>query len=195
MSRRVAVPVLLALPALLLAVAGLFHPQQLDYETSWRWYALHVPAMLLFPLVGAALATLVRGRRDLVSWWIRGTAYVYAVFYTALDVISGVGAGFVTSQLGPDVPRPDAVRLLFRIGTPLGEIGSWALIACCAALALDQVLRFRQSALVGLLLVPGAVLVHEGHIFSPVGVAGMALVGVGTGALAQNWLKPHPPTR
>jgi len=28
-------------------------------------------------------------------------AYVYAVAYTALDVISGVAAGYVTDRLGP----------------------------------------------------------------------------------------------
>lgn len=180
--------VLLGTPALALAVAGLFHPHHLTYDSSYRWFALHVPGLVVFPLVGLALCELVRGRRDVMSWVIRLTAYVYATFYTALDVISGIAAGWVTHELGAGVPRPDEVRLLFRIGTPLGEIGSSALIACCSLLVLDQLVRRR--ALPVLLLVPGAVLVHSGHIFSPTGVVGMVLIGLGTAGTA--WWARHP---
>lgn len=177
---------LLAAPGLVLAVAGLFHPHHLTYDTSWRWSALHVPGLLVFPLVGWALAELVRGRRDPVAWLVRLAAYVYATFYTALDVVSGIAAGYVTHQLGPGVPRPDEVRLMFRIGTPLGEVGSYALITTCALLVLDRAVRRDAApALTGLvLLVPGAVLVHLDHIFSPKGVVGMALLGVGTAVTA-----------
>jgi hypothetical protein len=168
--------VLLALPGLTLAVAGLFHPHSLSSGTAFRWYALHVPGLLVFPLIGLALA-----------WLVRVTAYVYATFYTALDVVSGIAAGWVTWQLGEGVPRPDEVRLLFRIGTPLGEIGSWALLACVTVLVADAgVRRGARAALPGLLLLPGAWLVHTGHIFAPEGVAGMALLALGTAGL--RWL-------
>lgn len=176
--------VLLALPGLVLAVVGLVHPHHLTYDTSWRWYAVHVPGLVVFPLVGLALAELVRGRRDLVSWVVRLTAYGYATFYTALDVISGMAAGYVTQQLGPGVPRPAEVRLLFEIGGPLGRIGSVSLLVCCALILVDRLVRHRAAALPGVLVLPGAWLVHVDHIFSPAGAAGMALVGVGTGALA-----------
>lgn len=189
---RTRLPVLLALPGLCLALAGLFHPHHLDYDTAQRWYLLHLPGLLVFPLVGAALAALVRGRTDVLAWSVRLAAYGYATFYTALDVVSGVGAGYVTRQLGPDVPRPEAVSLMFRIGTPLGEVGSWALIACCALLALDQLRRLGLSAAPGLLLVVGAWLVHSDHIFAPLGAAGMALLGVSSGWLA--WVGRARPT-
>ena len=52
-------PALLALPALVLAVAGLFHPHHLTYDTSWRWFALHLPGLVVFPLVGLALASVI----------------------------------------------------------------------------------------------------------------------------------------
>lgn len=178
MTRRLA---LLAFPGLALAVVGIFHPHHLSYDTSWRWFALHVPGLLVFPLVGLALTELVRGRRDAVAWLVRLAAYVYATFYTALDVVSGIAAGWVTHELGPGVPRPEEVSLLFRVGTPLVEVGSWALIACCALLTVDR-LRARVWPVV--LLVPGAVLVHADHIFAPKGVLGMALIGVGTGVTA-----------
>lgn len=178
-----ALGLLVALPALSLAVAGLFHPHSLDADTAQRWFGLHVAGLLVFPLVGVALAALVRGRRDPVAWVVRVAAYVYATFYTALDVVSGMAAGYVTRELGPGVPRPDEVRLLFRIGTPIGEVGSWALLVCVVVLTVDLLARHRVAALPALLLVPGAWLVHTDHIFSPLGVAGMALIGVGCGAL------------
>ena len=187
MARRLLWPLALALPGLTLAAAGLFHPHGLSYDTAWRWFALHVPGLLVFPLVGAALAVLVRGRTDAVAWVVRLSAYVYATFYTALDVVSGIGAGWVTHQLGPGVERPAAVSQMFRIGTPLGEVGSWALLVCVGVLVVDQVVRLRAPVLVGLVgmvLLAGAWLVHVGHIFAPEGVAGMALLGLGTGALA-----------
>ncbi|VXB21285.1 hypothetical protein [Nocardioides sp. AX2bis] len=179
-----AYPLLLLLPGLLLAAAGLFHPTGLSYDTAQRWYLLHLPGLLVFPLVGWALADLVAGRRDVVAWVVRVTAYVYATFYTALDVVSGIGAGYVTRQLGPDVPRPEAVSQMFRIGTPLGEVGSWALLACVVVLLADRVRHLGAPGLVGLVLLPGAWLVHTEHIFSPLGVLGMVLLGAGSALLA-----------
>lgn len=177
-------PLIWGLPALALAVAGLFHPRGLGYETANLWFGVHVPGLLLFPLVGVSFILLVQGRVDPVAWVVRIGAYVYATFYSALDVISGIAAGYVTRELGPGVPRPDEVRLLFRIGTPLGEVGSIALLVTVVVLVLDQVARRGRAAAVGVLLVPGAWLVHVGHIFSPTGVAGMALIAVGTAGLA-----------
>ena len=179
-----AYPLLLALPGVVLAAAGLFHPTGLSYDTAQRWYLLHLPGLLVFPLVGWALADLVAGRRDALAWVVRATAYVYATFYTALDVVSGIGAGYVTRQLGPEVPRPEAVSLMFRIGTPLGEVGSWALLACVVVLLADRVRALGVGGLVGLVLLPGAWLVHTEHIFSPYGVLGMVLLGAGSAALA-----------
>ena len=172
------------LPGLALAVAGMFHPHGLNYDSAQRWFLLHIAGLAVFPLVGVALAALMGRRRDVLAWAVRITAYLYATFYTALDVISGIAAGYVTRQLGPDTPRPDEVRLLFRIGTPLGEVGSWALLGCCALVAADQLYRRGLLALPGVLLVPGAWLVHVDHIFAPVGVTGMGLIGLGTAWLA-----------
>lgn len=177
--------VLLALPGLVLAGAGLLHPHALSYDSAQRWTVLHLAGLFVFPLVGLALAMLVRGRMDAVAWVVRLTAYVYATAYSALDVISGIGAGWATWRLGPDADRPDAVRHLFEIGGRLGEVGSWALIVSTGVVALDALRRLRLAALPGLVLLPGAWLVHVGHIFAPTGVAGMVLLGLGTGWLAR----------
>ncbi|MBL0749543.1 hypothetical protein [Nocardioides baculatus] len=176
--------VLVALPALVLAVAGLFHPHSLTHATSARWTVLHVAGLFVFPLVGVALAALVGRRIDPVAWLVRLTAYVYATAYSALDVISGIGAGYVTWRLGEGAARPDEVRFLFAIGGRIGEIGSYALVACAVVVALDALRRLGAPAVPGLALVPGALLVHVGHIFAPTGVAGMALIAAGTAWLA-----------
>lgn len=183
-SDRIRLAVLFALPGLALAGAGLFHPHSLTADSAGRWTSLHVVGLFVFPLVGLALAALVRSRVDPLAWGVRVTAYVYATAYSALDVINGIGAGYVTGRLGEGAARPDEVRSLFSIGGRIGEVGSWALIACAVLVAADAVRRSGWAALPGFLLVPGAVLVHQDHIFAPTGVAGMALIGLVTGWLA-----------
>lgn len=190
-DRRIPWVVALALPGLVLAVVGLFHPHSLTAVSAARWTQLHIAGLFVFPLVGLALAMVVRGRADPVAWLVRVTAFCFAAAYTALDVISGIGAGYVTWRLGEGVARPDEVRHLFAIGSRLGEVGSWALIVCAVVVVVDALRRVRLVALPGLLLVPGAVLVHLDHIFAPTGVGGMALIGVATGWLGWIGYKPR----
>jgi hypothetical protein len=178
------VAVLAALPGLVLAAAGFFHPEHLTHASSHTWWGLHVAGLFAFPLVGVALMALFRGRRDPVAAVAVLAAFVYACAYTALDVVNGIGAGYVTWQLDPSAPRPDEVRSLFDIGSPLGEVGSWALLVAAVVVALDALVRQGPRALPGLLLVPGAWLVHTDHIFWPLGAIGIGLVGLGTGWLA-----------
>ena len=175
---------LCALPGVALGVAGLFHPAYLTYTTSHTWWVLHVVGMFVFPLVGVGLGSLVWGRRDPVALLVLLTAFVYAVAYNALDIISGIAAGWVTWKLGPGQLRPDEVSYLFRIGTPLGQVGSIALLAAVLLVLLDALRRLRLAALPAVLLLPGAYLVHTHHIFHPEGVIGMVLIGLSTGWLA-----------
>ncbi len=171
---------LAALPALTLAVVGLFHPHSLNADSADLWFRLHLVALFVFPLVGIALVVPLVGRRDVVAWLVRLGAFGYATAYTALDVISGVTAGYVTSRLPNGARRPDEVSSIFRLGTPVGEIGSWALLLATTLLLLDGVRRLRLRGLPLVVLPVGAWLIHTDHIFAPVGVVGMLLVGVGT---------------
>ncbi len=162
----------------------MFHPVHLTYATSGTWWWLHVAGLFVFPLVGVALMVLVRGRRDPVALLVVLASYVYATAYSALDLISGVAAGYVTHRLGPGVARPPALSALFRIGTPLGVVGSVALMIAALLLIGDALRRLRLAALPAVVMLPGAYLVHAHHIFAPLGVAGMVLVGLATGWLA-----------
>jgi hypothetical protein len=181
---RLARAVLLALPALALGIAGLFHPMHLTYATSQAWWTLHVPGLFVFPLVGVALMALVGGRRDPVALLVVLASFVYATAYSALDVVNGIAAGYVTHRLGPGVPRPDEVRYLFAVGGPFGTVGSVALLVAVLVVLADSLRRVGLSALPAVVLLPGAYLVHVHHIFSPEGVVGMWLVALGTGWLA-----------
>ncbi len=180
---------LAAAPGLLLAVAGYFHPVHLTHASAHTWWTLHVAGLFAFPLVGLALAALFRGRRDPVALLAVLAAFVYATAYSALDVLNGIGAGFVTWRLDPGAPRPDEVRSLFEIGSPLGQVGSWALVLLAIMVSSDALVRHGVRALPGLVLIPGALLVHLDHIFWPLGALGVALVGLGTG-----WLESQATT-
>ena len=185
-------PVVLALPGIGLAAAGLLHPHRLVPDTAERWFVLHAAGLVFFPLVGVALLLLVAGRRDPLAWVVRGSAFGFAVFYTALDVVYGVAAGYVTREMGEGYQRSADFSRMLAVSVDLGGIGSWSLLVCAVALTVDQVRRHRAAGLPAAALVPGAWLVHTDHIFSPGGVVGMALVGVATGLLARN-LAESPP--
>lgn len=180
MDRRTTLSLLAAAPALALAVAGLFHPHGLNAGTADTWFRLHLLGIFVFPLVGVGLVVPLIGRQDLVAWAIRVAAFVYATAYSALDVISGVTAGYVTSRLPEGASRPPEVSSIFRIGTPIGEVGSWALLAATTVLLLDGLRRLGLRGLPLVLLPAGAWGVHVDHIFAPTGVIGMVLLGLGT---------------
>jgi hypothetical protein len=182
MDRRTTLAVLCALPAVTLAVAGLFHPPSLTTASADTWTRLHLAGMFVFPLVGVGLVVPLLGRTDPLAWVVRVAAYGYAVAYTALDVISGVTAGYVTGRLPDGASRPQEVSWMFRIGTPVGEVGSWALLIATVLLLLDALRRHGARGALLLPLPAGAWAVHVDHIFAPTGVLGMALLAAGTAA-------------
>lgn len=183
-TARVPRALLLAAPGVVLGLAGLLHPPYLTYTTAQTWTVLHIAGLFVFPLVAVALVSVVRGASRTARFAVAVPAFVYMTAYSALDVISGIGAGYVTWRLGPNQLRPDEVSYLFDIGGPLGKVGSWALLIACALVAMEVLGRLGFRALPVLALLPGALLVHVHHIFAPEGAAGMALIGLATGWVA-----------
>lgn len=186
MSRsRVALPLLVALPALLIAALGLAHPVLLTPETAERWRLAHLALLPLFPLVAASVWFVLRGERGPAAWAARVLALAYAVLYSALDSIAGLGAPnqvIRTSERGdPRAPIED----LFQIGDQLGRLGVYALAAAAALTAVVLFLRTRSP----IALVGGAIVVVacypflRYHVFPPRGVLAMVAIGVGLALL------------
>lgn len=184
---------LVALPGLGLAAAGsLVHPSLLDASTARVWWQLHVWLIPVFPLIAVAIAVLLRGERGPLAWAARVAAYGFATFYTALDVLAGIGGGLVTEFQG----KGPVVGRLFEIGDLLGAAGVWCLFA--AALLTGAALFGRD----GLSVLPGTIVLATscfpflyGHIFHPTGVIAMIGIALGSALLALARRAPEAPAR
>ncbi|MGI5125895.1 hypothetical protein ACQEVB_03670 [Pseudonocardia sp. CA-107938] len=173
---------LAATPGIVLAIAGLFHPTDLTVATAPTWWQLHIWLLPVFPLLGGVIVLLLRGERGWVSWIARIAAYVYAVFYTGLDVLAGIGAGYVTDRAGGPVP---AVRDLLNMGNDLATYGVHAFLVAAIATGIALVRRDGRAAVPGaVVFVAAAVPFLQAHIYWPVGGLSMLGLAIGAGALA-----------
>jgi hypothetical protein len=190
---RAALPLLVALPALLIAALGLAHPVLLTPETAERWRLAHLALLPVFPLVAASVWFVLRGERGLAAWAARVLALAYAVLYGALDSIAGLGAPnqvIRTSERGdPRAPIED----LFEIGDQLGRLGVYALAAAAALTAVVLFLRSRSPIAVvgGVIVVVACYPFLLYHVFPPRGVLAMVAIGVGL-ALLEVGRRPTP---
>jgi len=168
-----------ALPPLVLAAVGISHPTNLNAESAVYWRDLHIGILAVFPLLGFAPWIVVRGHHRWLSWTAGALGFLYAAFYTALDVLAGIGAGGL-EHAGMDM----ATGVVFHLGDALGFVGSVAFVAACLV-AGGFAIRTR-----GIRAIPGAALIVLGsllflwrHIFFPVGVIGQLCLAVGFVAL------------
>jgi hypothetical protein len=172
-------------PPLLLAAAGLDHPQALNASTAAHWAGLHILLLPVFPLLTVGLLVLLWGRprRDpagaaTVVAWVG--CFVFAAYYTGLDAVAGIAAGTAAEH-----GASGAVHPLFATGDALGHAGVYALAV--AAVATCAVLFARH----GVRVLPGAVILLaacwsfiDSHIFWPRGVFTMLGFAVAYGLLA-----------
>ncbi len=118
---------------LLLAALGATHPHVLTAETASYWHALHLVLLALFPLLGVNLWWLLAGFSGWAAWTARVMAFLYITFYSALDVLGGIGTGTLVIN-APTANTPElsgAVRALFIQGNELSLIGVWAFLLAC----------------------------------------------------------------
>lgn len=170
----------LVAPPVVLAAAGLAHPSHLTTGTADSWRNLHVLLLPVFPLLGLG-PWLVLRREGLVLGRVAAVlGYGYAVFYTALDVLAGIGAGAL-QQAGVGGGR----SVLFAQADDLVRYGVWAYFGATVLAAAVMLRR------VGVAAAPGAVLTMGGawsfldsHIFWPRGVVTMFALAAGWAALA-----------
>ena len=164
-----------ALPPFVLAAVGITHPEHLTADTAVYWRDLHIGILAVFPLLAFAPWLVVRGHHRWMSWTVGILAFVYAAFYTALDVLAGIGAGGL-EHAGMD----ESTHVVFGLGNTLGDIGSYAFIAACAIACGWAVRSAGLRALPGSALVLiGSVLFLLRHIYFPVGVIGQLCLAFG----------------
>jgi hypothetical protein len=181
----VRLPLLVALPAVVVAGLGLAHPVFLTPETAERWRLAHLLLLPAFPLLAVSIWVVLRDDRGPVAWAARLLALAYAVLYGALDAIAGLGAPHQvirTTERGE--PRPP-VEDLYDIGDRLGEVGVAALAAALALTAVVAVRRGRTAPalLGGLVAVVACYPFLRHHVFPPRGVLAVLVIGVGLALL------------
>ena len=174
-----------ALPPLLLAVVGYSHPLVLTPESAPWWRDLHVIGLVAFPLLALGPWVVVRGRGLLLEGLVIVLGLVYACFYTALDVLAGIGGGHQTMTMGPG----PWVASLFGIADVLVVPGVYAYLATAVIGGVTAILVTpgpgRAAAVVGtVLVVGGAYSFMTSHIYYPVGVLTMVVLAAGWTAMA-----------
>jgi hypothetical protein len=178
---RTLLPLLVALPALVVAGVGLLHPIFLTPDTAERWRLAHLLLLPAFPLVAGAVWFVLRGERGPAAWAARLAAFAYAVLYGALDSIAGIGAPHQVIRADERGEPGPNLGDVFEIGDALGRLGVYALAAALLLAGGVLWLRTRSPyALLGALV--GAASCYpflRHHVFPPRGV--LALVGIAVG--------------
>lgn len=179
MRRSTLLYVAVALPPLVLAAIGITHPMHLTDASAEYWRNLHIAILPIFPLLGFAPWLIVRGSSAAVRWIEGVLGFVYAIFYTALDVLAGIGSGGLRLD-GMGM----AVGTLYRLADHLGLVGSIALVLACVVATAVAVVRSGIMALPGgILVIFGSVLFLNDHIYAPGGVVGQLCLAIGWGAM------------
>jgi hypothetical protein len=162
------------LPPLILGLIGTTHPAHLTFSASGYWRDLHIVLLPVFPLLALGPWLVARAVDRTYGWIALGLGFVYACFYTALDVLAGIGAG------GLKHAHEGGTGVLFGLASDLGHVGSIAFIGA-TALAAGCVLKVSGArAIPGTLLVlVGAYEFMENHIYWPGGVLSMFALAVG----------------
>ncbi|GAA1748116.1 hypothetical protein [Aeromicrobium alkaliterrae] len=167
-------------PPLLTAAVGLTHPPRLTFEAAHHWQMMHTVLLPVFPLLALGPWLLARRSSRAAGVVVGVLAFVYACFYTSLDVVAGITAGALKHA------RSEDLGVVFGVATDLGDVGSYAYLAA-SVLAIAAVARASGV----LRTVPGAVLVLVGgvmfwqeHVYRPWGVLAMVLLAAGWGWLA-----------
>ena len=177
---------LVAGPALVAGLLGTLHPIFLTPDTADRWQLAHYLLLPVFPLITVSVWLLLRRESGPVAWAARLLAAGFALGYTALDSIAGLGAPEqvrgAAERGEPDPPVTD----LFAVGDPLGHLG---VLALAVSVVLTAALLLRRSGSVlapvgAAVAVAGCWFVYRHHVFPSRGVLGMVALSAGLALLA-----------
>ena len=169
-SARCKTALLLLAAPLLWLVPALLHPAGDPYagiagETD-RWLFVHIAQLLLVPLLGALVWTLLAGLESLAARVARAALVLWLAFFSAFDAIAGIATGVLSrhaNSLAASEEREgviSAIDYLFDDSTLVGGgfsvlgnmgHGSWLVVAIAAAVAFHQV-GARRAVVAGMLL-------------------------------------------
>lgn len=172
--QRLRLTVALLAPPLAIAAVGLTHPAHLTQDASAHWRDLHIVLLPLFPLLAVGPWLLARSIDSVYGRITLVLGYVFACFYSALDILAGIAAGALKHD------REGGLGTVFGYASDLGQVGSIAFIGATAA-ASGCVLRVAgpralPGALVSLL---GAYGFMQEHVYPPWGVLSMVAIAAG----------------
>jgi hypothetical protein len=172
LNRTTVVAVLL--PPLVIGLIGTTHPPHLTQDASGYWRDLHIVLLPLFPLLAVGPWLVARAIDPVYGRITLVLGYVYACFYSALDILAGIAAGALKYD------REGGLGTVFRYASDLGEIGSVAYIGATAAAAGCLLRVAGPRVLVGAAVaLGGAFGFMQEHIYWPGGVLSMAAILVG----------------
>jgi hypothetical protein len=171
------------------AVLLLFHPTgdgdefyPIVREQVTAWMIVHIGTLVLVPLLAGVVYLLLRGVDGVAALVSRIALAVFAVFYTAWEVLIGLGTGILVDQVNslPEAERATGAKLvesftdssLIRTFELIGDF-AWLIAVVAAGVALFRRANAGSSVAVVLLLVVSAVPIAW-HV-PPFGPAGLAL--------------------
>ena len=161
-------------PPLVIGLIGTTHPPHLTQDASGYWRDLHIVLLPLFPLLGVGPWLVARAVDPLYGRITLVLGYVYACFYSALDILAGIAAGALKYD------REGGLGTVFRYASDLGEIGSVAYIGATAAAAGCLLRIAGPRVLVGAVVaLGGAYGFMQEHIYWPGGALSMAAILLG----------------
>jgi hypothetical protein len=174
---------------LLWAILLLFHPGgegdqiYLDArDTVTRFLVVHIGMMLFIPLMAVVLYLLLRDVKGTAAWVSRMALVPFVVFYSAWEVLQGIGVGILVNELNglpqaapalrEDLVQDFAEHALIGPSGVFGIIGSMGLIV--AAIAAGIAL-YRQAgaplAVPVLLAISGLLITAHPPPYGPTGLA------------------------
>ncbi len=176
LTRRIVLALLV--PPILIGLAGTTHPPHLTQDASAHWRDMHIVLLPLFPLLAVGPWLVARAVDPVYGRITLLLGYVYACFYSALDILAGIAAGALKHD------REGGLGTVFGYAGDLGGIGSVAYVGATAAAA-GCLLR-----VAGPRVLPGALVAIVGsigflieHVYWPRGVLSMAAIAVGWGLM------------
>ena len=151
-----------------------------DQVTAWQ--VVHIGTLVFVPLLAGVVYLLLRGVVGVAALLSRIALAVFAVFYTAFEVLIGLGTGILIEQVNalPAAERATGARLvedfagssLLRTFELIGSF-AWLIAVVAAGVALFRRADAGSSVAVVLLLLVSAVPITW-HV-SPSGPVGLAL--------------------